>query len=70
MKFLFYLLLCVFVASGLGCARQPSVHTTSGEAVAGQPAPLLLISIDGYRADYLERGLTPTLRMLARCSGK
>ena len=27
--------------------------------------PLLLVSIDGFRADYLDRGLTPTLRALA-----
>ncbi|SFN35047.1 alkaline phosphatase family protein [Dokdonella immobilis] len=28
-------------------------------------APLILVSIDGFRADYLDRGLTPTLRALA-----
>lgn len=28
-------------------------------------APVLLISIDGFRADYLDRGLTPTLKALA-----
>ncbi|HMM66138.1 MAG TPA: ectonucleotide pyrophosphatase/phosphodiesterase [Dokdonella sp.] len=28
-------------------------------------APLLLVSIDGFRADYLDRGLTPTLKALA-----
>ncbi len=27
--------------------------------------PLILISIDGFRADYLKRGLTPTLQALA-----
>lgn len=33
---------------------------------APQPRPpLLLISIDGFRADYLQRGLTPTLVALA-----
>lgn len=41
------------------CARLPPRGT--GEA----RAPLLLISIDGYRADYFERGLTPTLDQLA-----
>lgn len=30
-----------------------------------RPTPLLLISIDGFRADYLDRGLTPTLQALA-----
>ncbi|MCB1573716.1 MAG: alkaline phosphatase family protein [Xanthomonadales bacterium] len=28
-------------------------------------APLILVSIDGFRADYLDRGQTPTLRALA-----
>lgn len=30
-----------------------------------RPTPLLLLSIDGFRADYLDRGLTPTLQALA-----
>jgi predicted AlkP superfamily pyrophosphatase or phosphodiesterase len=29
------------------------------------PAPLILVSIDGFRADYLDRGVTPTLSRLA-----
>src|SRR5438309_11828774 len=29
-------------------------------------SPLILISIDGYRADYIERGLSPNLVALAR----
>ncbi|GAM99221.1 alkaline phosphodiesterase I [alpha proteobacterium U9-1i] len=29
------------------------------------PAPLILVSIDGFRADYLNRGVTPTLSRLA-----
>lgn len=43
----------------------------AGLALAGSPAlaqdrrPLILISIDGFRAEYLERGLTPTLGALA-----
>jgi len=28
-------------------------------------SPLILISIDGFRADYIDRGLTPTLNLLA-----
>jgi len=27
--------------------------------------PVILISIDGFRADYLDRGFTPTLSALA-----
>lgn len=30
------------------------------------PAPLIVISIDGFRADFLDRGITPTLSLLAR----
>ena len=29
------------------------------------PAPLILVSIDGFRADYLDRGVSPTLSALA-----
>ena len=38
----------------------------SGPATAAPRAPLIVISIDGFRADYLARGQTPTLAMLAR----
>lgn len=34
--------------------------------VIAAPAPLIVISIDGFRADYFDRGVTPTLAMLAR----
>ena len=44
------------------CASQPTRTT----APAAQPAPLLLVSIDGFRPDYLDRGLTPTLARLVR----
>ncbi|UAK24962.1 alkaline phosphatase family protein [Sphingomonas nostoxanthinifaciens] len=38
-----------------------------GVAVAAGRAPVtILVSIDGFRADYLARGLTPTLSALAR----
>jgi predicted AlkP superfamily pyrophosphatase or phosphodiesterase len=33
---------------------------------AAQRVPLILISIDGFRADYLDRGQTPTLSAMAR----
>ena len=41
-----------------------SVSTTRRD-VPPRPTPLLLVSIDGFRADYLDRGLTPTLNALA-----
>ena len=31
-----------------------------------EPPPLILISIDGFRADYLDRGVTPNLKALAQ----
>lgn len=34
-------------------------------AVLAQERPVILIGIDGFRADYLERGVTPTLSRLA-----
>lgn len=47
--------LAVFLLAG--CATQPAPH---------DPDQVLLISIDGLRADYLERGLTPNLSRIAR----
>jgi predicted AlkP superfamily pyrophosphatase or phosphodiesterase len=38
---------------------------TAVPAAAQGRAPLILVSIDGFRADYLSRGLTPTLAALA-----
>ena len=32
---------------------------------AAAPTPVILISIDGFRADYLDRGVTPNLKALA-----
>jgi predicted AlkP superfamily pyrophosphatase or phosphodiesterase len=66
MKIPFRLLLCWLAAFSAGCATQPSSPPASPTARIDPPAPLLLISIDGYRHDYLERGLSPTLAMLAR----
>ena len=54
------LLLAVLLA---GCATQTSPRPDTTEAT--RPTPLLLISIDGFRADYIDRGLSPTLAALA-----
>lgn len=53
-----WLALLVLVA---GCATQPG---SAGSDVPAEPAPLLLISIDGMRNDYLQRGLTPHLQAM------
>lgn len=42
-----------------GCASQDSIKAYRGYS------PLILISIDGYRADYFSRGLSPRLAALA-----
>lgn len=36
-----------------------------GLEAQARPGPVILISIDGFRSDYLDRGLTPHLRSLA-----
>ncbi len=69
MKFPFRLLLAALAAFSAGCATHapaPTATTSAVVATATRPAPLLLISIDAFRADYLDRGLTPTLAMLAQ----
>ena len=53
MKFLFRLLVAVALPFIGACAPAPS------RPAAGNPTPLLLVSIDGYRADYFDRGLSP-----------
>lgn len=50
-------LLALFLAACATRAPQPA---------AAEPAPVLLISIDGFRNDYFERGLSPNLECLAR----
>jgi predicted AlkP superfamily pyrophosphatase or phosphodiesterase len=42
-----------------GCVSQAPRRQSPGRA------PLILVSIDGYRADYIERGLSPRLAALA-----
>lgn len=46
----------------VACAQQTARQTAHTE----RPASLLLVSIDGFRPDYLDRGLTPTLARFAR----
>lgn len=54
-----YLALAALTSLALtGCASTPSP--------ADEPASVLLVSIDSFRADYLDRGVTPTLARLAR----
>lgn len=64
MKFPFRYLFAALLALVAGCATQPAA--TIAQAPAARPDPVLLVSIDGFRADYFDRGLTPTLATLAK----
>lgn len=66
MKFLFRLLLGSLAAFSAGCVTQQATTPAPAVSLADQPIPLLLISIDGYRSDYMARGLSPTLAMLTK----
>jgi predicted AlkP superfamily pyrophosphatase or phosphodiesterase len=46
-----------------GCAAQPPAQPPQKNPAW---SPLILISLDGYRADYIDRGLSPTLAGLAK----
>lgn len=46
------------------CAAQPAPQS-AGAAVEAKPPVTILISIDGFRPDYLDRGVTPVLSGLA-----
>jgi predicted AlkP superfamily pyrophosphatase or phosphodiesterase len=52
------LLALLWIACLAGCAQAPR-HSDAGRH------PLILVSIDGFRPDYLDRGKTPTLSALA-----
>ena len=46
-------------------AQVPPPAPLPTTASASDAVPLILVSIDGFRADYLDRGITPTLSRLA-----
>ena len=64
------LLLCA-CAGGPPPAASTPVHGTASAAAAGArlprdaEAPVILVSVDGMRNDYIDRGVTPTLQRLA-----
>ena len=60
----FFSLLALGLVSA--CAQLPPAPGAQPVAVAQRPTPLILISIDGFRPDYLQRGVTPVLSALAR----
>jgi predicted AlkP superfamily pyrophosphatase or phosphodiesterase len=62
-RFVFLLILLL----GGGCASSGGTTDRLLDRLLGQEAlnPLILVSIDGFHPDYLDRGLTPTLQHLA-----
>lgn len=48
-----------------GCATAPRPVAEGQPAQASKPPLTILISIDGFRADYLDRGDTPAMKALA-----
>lgn len=63
MKKLFAIVACLMCALLAACTTLPDA-TPSG--APGSNAPLVLISLDALRADYLDRGLTPNLKAMAQ----
>lgn len=59
--------LIVFAALGVaGCTQTPPPAPSANDIqVAQKPVVTILVSIDGFRADYLDRGVTPRLSALA-----
>ncbi|XP_056017946.1 uncharacterized protein LOC125670329 isoform X2 [Ostrea edulis] len=42
-------------------------HDSTPNTCPWSTSPVLLVSLDGFRADYLTRNLTPTLKKLSQC---
>jgi len=47
------------------CVTAPAVAPEPGAPIEARPPVTILISIDGFRPDYLDRGVTPVLSRLA-----
>lgn len=64
----FLLSLSLALAGCAGTGQGPEVLTTSKirvpEAITQAPHTVILISIDGFRPDYLDRGVTPNMEAL------
>src|SRR5438552_1938971 len=60
-----FLALFALVVSGTCLARAWGVPDTGGRDAGGRAPILVLVSFDGWRFDYIDRGDTPRLRALA-----
>lgn len=55
----------LFLVGGVGCRTLPPAPTAQ-QVPSAQVAPVILVSMDGFRRDYLERYAPPVLNQLAR----
>src|SRR4051812_33745935 len=62
----FFLILTLLLSALLGCASGRSPGIRSQASTASPSSTLLLISLDGFRWDYLDRYPAPHLRELAQ----
>ncbi len=58
-------LFLTLAAASAVLATPALAQTQTPDAAAAAARPVIMIGIDGFRADYLDRGLTPTLSRLA-----
>ena len=58
--------LALALAALLSACAPLAPRPAATAAPLAHPAPLILVSIDGFRPDYLQRGVTPVLNALAR----
>lgn len=59
------ILVAAILIAGCASAPRPAPELAPDDAVSNQETHLILISLDGFRTDFLDRGATPTLSRLA-----
>lgn len=59
-------ILTILLAALIGALPLPGQAQEAAPPPTPEPVPTILISIDGFRADYLDRGITPNLSRLAQ----
>ena len=60
------LIILIVLIGFIGLARCAPVQPPARPSARSGAATVLLVSLDGFRADYLDRGLTPTMSRIAR----
>jgi predicted AlkP superfamily pyrophosphatase or phosphodiesterase len=57
--------LAMLMALALGACTHAPWKTQEASSAASKPSPLIVVLIDGFRADYLDRNITPVMSGLA-----